>query len=405
MNTRPAILGAILLAGSVPAAWAKDPPKSPIDEVIAQAKSAGAADPARAGALLGQAVSLAQKARDLQRESTAADALEELADDLDGRDVPAAADGTRQARPGSRALLAATMKAIDAKRHGAFVSAHALATVLLREAVAHGDGVFVEEAAVALLAYEATPKAGKASAPLARFAEGLRAVGAKDAAKADAMLSQAFEAFAANGWLALALDAATERVAGLLAAKDEARATEAVAKAAALVNADSDFDAVQTWETNGRRRWAGAPPAVLAPFEKAVANRPGGVGAKGGRGGAGGSGSGGNVSDLGRYWPKAGADKPFVTLTRTKDGLVARAAFRKEAAEPLALQQGQRHWDDGGVTVALAGWAVALRIVDFEGLRGQPGERSRPSKARAFYPLAEGETWGVSKNGVVTVTP
>ena len=49
--------------------------------------------------------------------------------------------------------------------------------------------------------------------------------------------------------------------------------------------------------------------------------------------------------------------------------------------------------------------AVALRMVDLGGLEGQPGERLRPSRVRAFHLLADGETYGVAKSGTVTIAP
>ena len=108
---------------------------------------------------------------------------------------------------------------------------------------------------------------------------------------------------------------------------------------------------------------------------------------------------------MGRFLLKAAPDKPFVTATRGKDGFAVRLAFRKAPAPTQPFSGGEKHWDDGGVTLAFAGRAVALRMVDLAGTAGQPGERLRPSRVRAFYLLAEAETFEVAKSGTVTVAP
>jgi hypothetical protein len=298
------------------------------------------------------------------------------------------------------------MKALDPKRHGAFVSAHAIASGLLADAASLGDDAQVEESCAVLAAFAGTPKSGRAAASLAQWAEGMRAARAGDAAKAESSLDAAARAFAANGWLAQATAAATELAALRWARKAESGTDDALGIAASIVTADSDAGVVREWIQAVGRRLAGAPPPALASFEKATAPFAGtaSAGAAGGKGGAGGS-PGGDVSELGKIFPKHGADKALAKATRTKDGFVVLTAYRKESSEPQPLGRGERPWDDGGgITLSLAGPSVALRMLDLQGTAGGPGERTRASRVRALYLLAVGETWAVAKSGV-TVTP
>jgi hypothetical protein len=66
--------------------------------------------------------------------------------------------------------------------------------------------------------------------------------------------------------------------------------------------------------------------------------------------------------------------------------------------------EGEKHANRGGVTLAFSGRGVALRMLDLVGNRGQPGESSEAGSVRAYYLLAEGETWSVSKEGIVTIS-
>jgi len=57
---------------------------------------------------------------------------------------------------------------------------------------------------------------------------------------------------------------------------------------------------------------------------------------------------------------------------------------------------------EGGVKLGFFGRSVALTSVELADEAGVAISTGSPSPVRAYYLLAEGETWGVSKDGVVT---
>jgi hypothetical protein len=404
MTTRTGFAIAALFLGLVPAAWAKDPPKSKADELLKQGQAAAATDPGKAATLYGQAVAAAHKANDLPREEAAANALEALLDAAEGDADPTPDKEKRAGRPKARAILAAVLGALDAKRHGAFVSAHAIATELLGDAVAAGDGLHVDAAAAALATYASTPKTGKAGPALASWGEGVRAARAGDAVKADAALSAALSTFVAEEWLSPATYAATE-LAALRVKASETGAAKALEGAAGLVQPESDKIVVQEWMRVVATRLPGAPETTLADFRRVTApfDHAASEGTAGGAGGRGAD-AGENVSKLGAFLSKPSVNWPFVSATRTARGLALKGGFEKDPIGTHKLRRGQQHWEDGGLTVAIAGWAVALRTMDLVGTAGQPSERLRPSRGRAFYLLGIEEGWSVSKAGVVSVS-
>ena len=108
------------------------------------------------------------------------------------------------------------------------------------------------------------------------------------------------------------------------------------------------------------------------------------------------------MSPIGKALPKWPAGKPFATVGRTSSGFRCDLSFDEAQAVEVALRTGQHtwEWEGSGVTLFLFGPAVALRMLDLTGLRGQPGGRASPSRAWAYYWLAAGETWGATKTGV-----
>ena len=62
-----------------------------------------------------------------------------------------------------------------------------------------------------------------------------------------------------------------------------------------------------------------------------------------------------------------------------------------------------KHHDDGGITLSFWDGGVRLNMVDKGVRRGQPGESSEPRAFELFFPLAIGETWGVTKSGDVII--
>jgi hypothetical protein len=401
---RIAFASLLTLAFLVPApAQAKDEAKRVGETEIAQAKStAKRGEHANAGEILGKLIASVAARKDLDTEQRAAEALEEILDGVDGVASPdARGDAKAETWPGrakGREVVAAVMAALDAKRHGVFVSAHALAVSIVLDAAALGDAEHLTAAAKVLAAYAATPKSGSAAAAFSRLAEGLRLARSNEADKAMPALEEA--AHVGEPWLVPALYAHLELAVLRLAAGDAATSAEGMAMACSLAPKDADLTVMGDWMHAVEARWK-APKEALDAFR--AATNPFLAASSGAAGGSGGKGAsaGGDVSPIGRALPKWPAGKAFVTVKRVANAFEIGLPFDEKTVAKEALDRGARAWDASGVTVLLAGPAVALRMLDREGTRGQPGERLRPSRAWAWYWLADGETWAAAKDGVV----
>ena len=392
---------AILAAG--PAA-AKDGWKDLLAEAKAKAR---ASENGKASALFGEALALAQKQGDLLAEQEAFDAFREFLERLPGppkeggREVESIAGGSREA-------LAAVLSKLDPKRCGAFVSAPCLAGDLLVLAVEKGDGRFVEQAAAALAPHAKGGKSGLGLATLAKLGAALKArTPGEDPAAADAPLEEAFAAAVQENWTDLAMAAGVELAARAAARPGEAApAKAAVERLARLLAPETDLRLCTWLRSMVDVRLKGAPEEVLKPFADAFAARVGGsASSAGGRGGRGGEGadSAAPVSPLGEALRKAPRGSPLGTVARAKGGFEFRVAWDAKFRGVHQHQDGVKHLDEGGLTVSFLAWSVAMRMADPEGTRGQPGESSRPEEGRAFYRLARGETWALSKEGIVSI--
>jgi len=395
------VIGAFVASSLLaPAAWAK-PPADPLATAKAAAK---AGDVLGAAKSFGAAIAAAQKAHDLVAESDAVAALEEWLEKLP---EPAGASApTTTAAPGPQHALVALLGTLDPKRNGAFASAHAVAVAILAGATRTGEATGVAEAAAVLDAHAPTPKSGAAAPLLAMWAKGVAAARAGDAADADKALEAAAKAFAGHGWTRLAALASVELAAVRAKVKDDAKTAEALEIAAAGFGDAPDLVLVQQWIGASRARLAGASEAALAPVAR-LDRAFGRVAPPSSNGGRGGDSLGpGARSDVAKYLDKVPPTAPIVEVKATNDGLVIRLPFRDAPTKPIPFPHEQRPWEDrGGVTLELAGHAIAFHILDLIGSAAQPNDQHVPSRVRAFYPLAVGETWRVAKNGTVTVGP
>ena len=412
------LLGLLVVLGSVAPspALAKDPAKTLGETEIAQARAAAKkGDGANAGAVLGGLVVTAVRMKNLGLEQRAAEALEEILDEVE-KDATGNARGdalgeTWPGRAKGREVAAAAMKPLDPKRHGLYVSAHALATSIVLDAAALGDAEHLSDAAAVLAAFAGTPKAGSAAVTFSRLAEGIRLARANEGEKALAPLGDA--ARKGDAWMLPALYAYLELAVLQLKAGDASKSALSIASACALPPKDADLSVMGDWMHAVETRWKDAPKEALDTFRTSAERFLGAsAGAKGGRGGAGGAGGAAgsaaeDLSPLGRALPRWPASKAFVTAKRGKGGFEIRLPFDEKAntSEPVALARGANPWDASGVTILLAGPAVALRMADLTGTAGQPGERSRASRAWAYYWLADGETWGATKDGAIVTGP
>ena len=94
----------------------------------------------------------------------------------------------------------------------------------------------------------------------------------------------------------------------------------------------------------------------------------------------------------------------MATVERTATGFEFRVSWDPKFRGLQKRTDGTRYLDEGGLTLGFADWAVGVAMADPEGLMGQPGESSRMKAGHAWYRLARGETWSLSKDGVVVIS-
>ena len=371
------------------------------DPLLAEARAAHrGGDPEKAGALLGEAVAKAQKAGNLLAEQEAAEVFRELI----GRRRPGV--------PGD--VEPALMERLDARRCGAFFSAPLLAGEILLDAVVSGESDGLGKAAAVLKPHVKGGKSGKAVGVLSRLAAAV--VEARGAApeKAVEFLDAVIKDAAAEDWVDVATAAGVELAALHVRSGREDEAAAAVAGFTALLGPKTEQRFLQYARTAVEKRLSGAPEKVLAPWKSAmegpygVGSAFGGGGAGGAGGAPGGGGAGGGaepeLSPLGKALKGTAAGRPVATVERTATGFEFRVSWDPKFRGLQKRTDGTRYLDEGGLTLGFADWAVGVAMADPEGLMGQPGESSRMKAGHAWYRLARGETWSLSKDGVVVIS-
>jgi hypothetical protein len=212
-------------------------------------------------------------------------------------------------------------------------------------------------------------------------------------------LDQALKASVAEGWADVAANAGVELAAVALSRKQTAKARAAMEAVASIVTKDTSPDAIAAWTRLVGNRLHGAPADVLAPFDGAtqaygkLPDRPDAdLGAAGPAG----------PTKLGKAWKDFSGTAPIVTVLRTKDGFEITEGFDREFHATLPASPAAP-FADGGVMLAFRGPSVELLRIDLESAPSPPSETPWESPARAAYRLAVGETYSVSKQGVVTI--
>jgi hypothetical protein len=395
------VAAVVLLAGTT--TFGKDPGAAALEEAKALAAKG---DALGAAGRFGDVVAAAQAAGDLQAEQAAAEAFESWFDKL-----PADAAGDTKDRPTRAAVLTATLRKLDASRCGAFVSAPVLARNVLRRATETGDFAAVPDAAKVAAAHASKATSGRAAAVVAKYAEGMRAVAEGRFADATAPLDAAAAEAVKAGWIDLAAHACTELAATWLHEKAPDKAAAAVAATVSACETSCGPMFVGEWQTMLAKRAPDGPEGLRKPLDDLMARitaagagrGSGGSGASGAPGAPGGSGP--RVSPIGKLLAKLPKGKAFVSTTRSAKGFELRWTTAPDAKPVSAFDEsGVTFLGEGGVWLAFLGRGVALMVVDPVGNRGGFGGTFRLSDARAYYLLAEGETWNVSKDGVVTIT-
>ncbi len=401
MLSRAVLIVAMVLLAAV-AADAKESPESVLDDAKVLARKG---DKGGAAARYGDAIAAAQAAGDLQAEAAAAESMSDYFDDLERTALAGVASTTSDA-PSIAQLLAAAMVRLDPTRNGAYVSAPALALSVLQRATAEGEFGSVPDAAKVAIAHAAKAGSGRAADVVAKYAEGMSAVASGHFDEATVPLRAALTESVESGWTHLSTHIATELAATWMRLGQPVEATSAITTAIAVLEHATRPIAAIAWSTMVDHRLPDAPEAVRKPVSDLVARlSQGGVSSSGvgGRGGAGLPAVAEPISEVGKLLRKLGKVKPFVSVTRTPKRFEVQFATQRDEKVPVEFPEMVAYADAGGVWLAFHHQSVALHMVDLVGNRGGPGTRTWPNVTRAFILLAEGETWSVSKEGIVTV--
>jgi hypothetical protein len=359
-------------------------------ELAEAAALAGAGKIVESAKAFGKAAALAHKANDV------------LAEQLVAAKFAATVLADSKGDPSD--ALAAVLGPLDPKRAGACVSARALAADLLFLATREGQTGHVAQAAKALAAATAAPKSGKAVKAFAAYAKGLQAVASGKGADSIQPLTEALTLAASEDWVDVALHAGTELAVQAVAAQRPEAATAALATVGKLFPPTVDRDQVQNWRKVVKNRLSAAPPEVMAPYEEAMKPFGGGtrVSSSGGQGGQGGK-TPGQKSKLGRVWDGLSPTAAIASAKRVEDGFELTFAPDGKMKQPLGpgLTVGDQ---GGGVMLVFHGRGVALAMLDLAGTAGQPGGTSFLPAGTPLYRLAQGETWSVSRQGIVSIS-
>ena len=374
-----------------------------------------------AGARFGDAAALAQKASDLVAENEVADAFEDFVQRERSRaSFPNDAGSTVRFLVVPMSLLSAAMERLDATHRGAFVSAPVLARCVLQLATESGDFACVPAAARVATRHAGGSGSGKAAATTARYAQGMRSVAERDWIAAIEPLGAAFAEASAHEWFDLAAHAGTELAIAHWSAGQEQEARRTLRAVATMLERPRPRRFFQEWRILCVKTRLPDPDHPLRKYIDGIVSVSGryggaddgyGIGEPGmgaGRGGRGGEGERvpDETSDIGFVFPKLAATKPIVTVSRTPAGFEIEWGTKSGEKAVRTIDDRLLNVDEGGVTRTFQACSVTLRILDLEGRRGQPGNSvgpRLPDPGRAFYLLAEGETWSVARNGSVTI--
>ncbi len=391
---RIAILLALFAAAASAQGWA--------DRYIKEAEEKARADDfLGAAAIYAKSFERAQDNDDLETEARLGRSLRASFARLWKREAPPDGAG----RGGLRETLFTLMKPLDAERGGAWLSAHLLAGQLLMRATWAGDFRYVAEAAKVLEARAGAKNPGLGAGTMLSYARGMLALEAKRDAEAGDSLSLAVETMVREGWSDLACFAGTELAALHVRTGKEGAASEVMARIASLCPAEGDPQLTEIWERVVKARLGGAPAAVRRPCEAALEaqRKAGSTGVPPGEEGEGATGGATATSLLGRRLPGLSKRKPIMQAVRSPAGFGLKTEFDDRFKFTQPYLPGVRHRGNQGISLSFFGAAVALAKFDLTGKEDDPRSYPLPSPFEAFYHLANGEEWRITKGGAVTV--
>ncbi len=301
-----------------------------------------------------------------------------------------------------RDAFALILGRLDPKRSAAFVSAHALATQFLFSATKNADDRHVFRSLEVIEEFARSQRSSKISDMLALYGQGIvaRASGRSD--EAIGPLEQALNTCIAERWTDCAAYVGTELAAVGVERKNRSKARAALEAIASAGAQDMTFRLAATWKSLVDARLRGAPSDVLEPYAFALkpfleegsfvesllpecaCDPPG-------------------LTKLGSAWRDLSSARPIVTVLRTRDGFEIREGFDREFRAARSIAWKLEHFSNGGVVLAFDGAGVALLRLALEGSSVGPSEAPYPSLANSYYRLGVGESYSVSKVGLVTI--
>lgn len=348
-------------------------------------------DPSGAGVAFGKAIAAAQQAGELQTEAAIAT---ELFAYLHSRPDP-------KHEPASTDRIAATLDVLgelDRGHLGAYVASHRLCLDVLRHAVHTGDSSRLPTAAKSLAEQAGLSRSGKAIRLLAAVAKEM----AKDPAATGALTRGVAES-RAQGWHELTALFGLELTARHLAAESDEDATEALTAAVSAFDGERKGTQahIDFWNV-ALKRLKGASSDVLQPLLD-LGNERSDYAPGAGAGAAGADAGPAEETSLGKRWA-AIRRKPFVTVTRTEAGLVVKAAWQRRPVRTVPPNERVGISSDDGIVLWHCGASVALLRIELVRSRdGLPSATAAKQPLVAYYALADGEQWRVSKSGAVSI--
>ncbi len=381
------VLRCLLLALILPSfAWARDARsvRKEAAALVAEGKTVQAAT------LLGKALAAVQKKGDLVGQHDYYDALASVLA-WQNRLAKPTADGAY------RDCCFALMKPLDARRAGAFLSAHQLAGELLHQCVRNGDDRYLTEAVAVVAQYAGGKHRGAYAVALQALADGIVKARAAEHGKSLVPLTKALQLSIKNGWNVPGVYAAIELQAAMRKLKREKEFSALAHKLLDAIGKSGERYAAQLYRDAWRRR-IGVMPGEIDARIREMEEAPGPRGEPGGRGHR----ALPRGTKVARALRKFSSKKPLVSARLGADGFDVRHEFSKFRAAQ-SMTSGTTYQADGGLTLTFRGPGVNVNNVDPSGGDGLAGANPVPAAWQFFYVLAEGETWSMTRRGEVSI--
>lgn len=293
------------------------------------------------------------------------------------------------------------MKALDPKRSGAFLSAHLLAGEILKRSTASGEFKLVADASEVLALHAKSKNIGKHAGALEMYGEAMSSIDADKHKAALGPLGKVLELCEDEGWFDLAIHAGTEACAAALELGDEKKARKFMSQVAKSLGTEASTSESKTWRVLAKARLGKASESVMAPMEEYMKQDRGG--APGGAGGRGVPGGDRAPSLLARALEAPKLKKPLAIVKRQKDEFTIQLGFNKSKKGAQEFGKLVAHQELGGVVLSFHHRAVALQRLELQQDPSLPAGAARRGPGRAWYLLAEKESWELQPDGSIAI--